>query len=54
MQTEFTISNLVDHRARCKNGQGEKIIRIRGIEPRAAAILYMRGGNVSRFTISDA
>ena len=28
-------------------------IRVRGIEPRAAAKLHMRGGNVSRYTIPD-
>ena len=36
---------------------GNQKIRIRGIEPRAAASIFlsliMRGGNVSRYTISE-
>ena len=31
----------------------KKLIRIRGIEPRAAAAISVRGGNVNRYTISD-
>ena len=31
----------------------KKLIRIRGIEPRAAAAISVRGGNVDRYTISD-